>query len=941
MPHLRKRLPHPPEAQPPSGHGASAPSAPSAAARGATRLRAVVFARVRSLLARAEDAWIAPWALAWRGRVARWRATPPSGIEVVLGGTALVTLFVVAVGRAVVPLANPGLVYLPFVAMVSYHWGWRYGAWSALLAVLCTYLFFIYPVARIKPLTTASAEQLATLAAVTTFILALVQLAASRRAAAERAAARLAAINAVGRALASELNEERLLRTIAATARSLTGATFAAFTLRPVDAAGQPLVPAEGNRFHLAAVVGVTAEQEALFRRMPLGGEGVLAPIFRNGTPVRVDDVLAMEQAASRGAEGSAPAPGHPGAVPLGASRRAHARAQAAAYAHGQIASDALESVGIPRGHPIVRSFLGVPLLDRAGQVRGGLLLGHNQPGRFSDDDEALLLGLAAQAAVALENARLFHAAHMQAQELDAVFESISEAITLVDAQGQPLRENGAARQLRQALARAQGGAGFRAAVAGPLRQALAGATGTATPISLSDADGESREYLISAAPLRPPPDDSGALPPTGADTSPSEGSPPRMSGAVVVTRDITEERRLLAERQARLDAEARRALLQLVIGELPSGVYLVRGMDARLSLINPAATEAWGARWREGQPMADFLHGAGIRVLSPEGRELPRDQLATVRTLRDGASIRHYQEVIRRPDGTSLPVLLNAVALASRLLFATIGVRGAPAGEPGDEPAALVVLQDVTALKEAERLKDEFIAIAAHELKTPMAAVKGYAQTLLLRSGPPTTGPEESATLAPWQREALATIDAATTRLVELTDDLLDVSRLAAGHLELHREPHDLVALARRVARRAQVAAPDHVISVVAPADYVVAELDVRRTEQILGNLLSNAVKYSPAGSEVSVRVTADGAAGTGCVSVSDPGIGIPADQQTQMFGRFVRAENARAAGIPGTGLGLYLSRELVERQGGRIWFESAPGQRTTFSVTLPLTRM
>src|SRR5947209_10665692 len=109
-------------------------------------------------------------------------------------------------------------------------------------------------------------------------------------------AERYAALSRVGTALMSELDEARLLHLIADTARELTGATFAAFTLRPVDEEGRPLVASEGNLFHLAAVVGVTEEQEELFRRMPLGGEGLLAPIFRHGVSVRVPDALALLQ---------------------------------------------------------------------------------------------------------------------------------------------------------------------------------------------------------------------------------------------------------------------------------------------------------------------------------------------------------------------------------------------------------------------------------------------------------------------------------------------------------------------------------------------------------------------------------------------------------------------------------------------------------------------
>ena len=107
-------------------------------------------------------------------------------------------------------------------------------------------------------------------------------------------AQRLAALSRVGAALMSERDEAHLFHLIAETARDLIGATFAALTLRPVNEEGEPLVPSEGHLFHLAAIVGVTPEQEAQFRHMPLGGEGLLIPIFRHGVPVRVADALAL-----------------------------------------------------------------------------------------------------------------------------------------------------------------------------------------------------------------------------------------------------------------------------------------------------------------------------------------------------------------------------------------------------------------------------------------------------------------------------------------------------------------------------------------------------------------------------------------------------------------------------------------------------------------------
>jgi len=196
----------------------------------------------------------------------------------------------------------------------------------------------------------------------------------------------------------------------------------------------------------------------------------------------------------------------------------------------------------------------------------------------------------------------------------------------------------------------------------------------------------------------------------------------------------------------------------------------------------------------------------------------------------------------------------------------------------------------------------------------------------------------DDAATLEPWQVEALETIDQATNRLVELTEDLLDVARLQAERIQLHSEPHDLIALARRVIKRFQMASGRHTLSLVAADEFVVAMLDVRRTEQIVGNLLSNAIKYSPDGGPVTITIEQDEGERMAKLSVRDRGIGIPANQQSLLFNRFARADNARERGITGTGLGLYLCRELVELQGGRLWFTSEEGCGSTFYVALPL---
>ncbi len=867
--------------------------------------------------------WDSPRVLQWRARASRWREVPYSGTLVLLIGTALTTLFILLVDRTLVVISNPGLIYLPLVAMLAYHWSVRYAVIAMLLQLACVYVFLIPPPTIVKSLTSQSTVQLLVLAAVTGFTLSIVQLARQRRSIAEREAERIALLNRVGVALSSELDETRLLHLIAETARNLTGAGFAAFTLRPVNESGQPLVPSEGSLFHLAAVVGVTEEQERLFSRMPLGGEGLLAPIFRQGVPVLVPDALAHirlpEQVRPSQLRDTSPG-----------SREA-ARQAAFDYAHGHLGKEGLRSLGIPRGHPIVRSFLGVPLLDRNRQVSGGLLLGHEEPGCFTQEDETLLVGLAAQAAISLENARLYQTVQMRAQELDAIFESIADGVTLVDPKGNIQRENRSAYRLREALQNSpEDEHATEALLHTPAQRALGGEAEQDTVVTIVDAHQETREYIVNASSLRFPAASSGSL---AYEEQATNDSRYDVSGAVVVWHDVTEARRLLIEQRVHAETEARRALLQLVLDELPSSVYLVRGYDARLVLANRAAATVWGAPWSPGQPMGEFLKENGIRIFDIDGHALGLEQLATLRAVQRGETVHQHQEIIRHPDGTSLPVLVNAVALDTRDL-GVLALDTISHTTEERQPAAIVVYQDVTALKEAEQLKDEFIGIAAHELRTPLAVLKGFAQTLIIQTARG-KGPE----LADWQGEALQGIDQATLRLVELTEDLLDVTRLQAGRLTLHLEPVDLVALVHRVVTRLQMTTEKHTISIRTAVEHLVVDVDPRRTEQVLSNLLGNAIKYSPEGGQIEVAMREGADTNMALLSVCDRGIGIPAHQQSLVFGRFARADNAREHGIGGTGLGLYLCRELVERQGGRIWFESTEGQGSTFFIALPLT--
>ena len=382
----------------------------------------------------------------------------------------------------------------------------------------------------------------------------------------------------------------------------------------------------------------------------------------------------------------------------------------------------------------------------------------------------------------------------------------------------------------------------------------------------------------------------------------------------------------------ARHSTENCPVLLQTLFGALPTGIYVVSGPEARLLFANRAANALWGAEWSPGQPMLEFLISNHICLFDPNGQEMPPSAYAIVRALYEGKTISQQQEIIVRPDGTSLSGLVNAVVL-DHCLLPDLELEGGAAHHFPPEPAVVVVTEDITALKQAEQLKDHFFGLVAHELRNPLASLKGFA-TMLLRY----SVADKGTVLADWQREALTEIDLATNRLNRLTEDLLDVVRLQAGRLVLYPESVDLVTLTRRVMAQVGSNSEHHQFRFSTPLAHLQARVDGGRIEQVLANLLTNAMKYSPDGGPIEVTLRQVSLRQEAFISVKDHGIGIPLTEQPHLFGRFVRASNSKALGIVGTGLGLYLCRELIERHGGKIWFESKEGIGTTFFIRLPL---
>jgi signal transduction histidine kinase len=243
-----------------------------------------------------------------------------------------------------------------------------------------------------------------------------------------------------------------------------------------------------------------------------------------------------------------------------------------------------------------------------------------------------------------------------------------------------------------------------------------------------------------------------------------------------------------------------------------------------------------------------------------------------------------------------------------------------------------IIVIHDITAEHAALRAQDELLRVASHELKTPVTSIKGFGQ-LMQREFAAPAGPNLDRA-----RRHLARMLGQLDRLTALVNELLDVSRIETGRLELHREPCDLAMIVTEVIERqlSSEAGAAQQICFAGELGSLVGEWDPSRIDQVVTNLLDNAVKYSPADSIVQITlVEQDGQAH---LAISDAGIGIPAGQLAGLFTPFARATNATSQAYPGIGLGLYIVRRITEQHGGRAWAESSEGQGSTFHVLLPL---
>ncbi len=240
----------------------------------------------------------------------------------------------------------------------------------------------------------------------------------------------------------------------------------------------------------------------------------------------------------------------------------------------------------------------------------------------------------------------------------------------------------------------------------------------------------------------------------------------------------------------------------------------------------------------------------------------------------------------------------------------------------------AVYALRDVTAEQELERARSDFVATASHELRTPIAAVYGAVRTLLRPDLE--LSPDDTATF-------LKIIETESDRLAHLVQQILLAGQIDAGGLRITEEPCDVGAIVESVLASARMRAPENVrLELQENGTSPTVAADEDKLRQVIANLVENAVKYSPDGGTIVVQISAEN--GRGRVAVSDQGLGIPPGERERIFEKFYRLDPSLTRGIGGSGLGLYITRELVERMHGRLTVESTPGEGSTFVVELPV---
>lgn len=332
---------------------------------------------------------------------------------------------------------------------------------------------------------------------------------------------------------------------------------------------------------------------------------------------------------------------------------------------------------------------------------------------------------------------------------------------------------------------------------------------------------------------------------------------------------------------------------------------------DGVVQLTNPAMEHLTG---RSGAELVGRPFSEAVRLYDRSGDPVPWDESIAAQAARETRVLftSGFDLHLGRPDGQRVPVAMTAAPLVA-----------------GDELlGTVVVLRDVSREREVDQLKSSLVSTVSHELRTPLTMVQGFAELLLSRED---LGPERS-------QQALGQILTSAQRLGRLIDDLLSVSRIDSGKLRVDLAAVDVAEVVNEAVRVASSHAPGSAerlqVEIAEDVPAVLADRD--KLVQVLLNLVSNALKYSAA--PAPVRVVALKMHDHAEISVIDRGIGMTELECSQVFEKFTRADRPEVRQVGGTGLGLYITKNLVEMQHGQVWVKSQPGQGSVFSLSVPL---
>ncbi len=334
-----------------------------------------------------------------------------------------------------------------------------------------------------------------------------------------------------------------------------------------------------------------------------------------------------------------------------------------------------------------------------------------------------------------------------------------------------------------------------------------------------------------------------------------------------------------------------------------------------RVVRLNPAGERLLGTTAAEASGRSCF----DVLGCDSDGGH-PASACPLAEVMASGRPIVYRESAVRGPDGA--PILVAGG-------YSTVSPGASEPRDPSGRARATAIVRDISAARALEELREGFVATVSHELRTPLSLIRGYAETLLHLDLD-----------ADQQHAYVSRIDDVTQRLSTLVGQILDVTHLQADPLILERAPVSFASLVNRL--RGDLEGTDRVARLVVglPDDLPPLEVDGPRVGQILENLVGNAFKYGPDGGVVEIGATVDGQWVD--VHVDDEGVGIPATERPLVTEPFHRAWNVRESRIPGTGLGLFICRRLVEAHGGRLRLEDRPDGRpgTRVAFTLPVLR-